>query len=277
MIVNGQLLAEKKLLNLKKRIKNIEKPLQLDILNIEPNAASKVYIEKKKEAGDKIGVKVNIHTFKKDVLEAIIKALCSNLNLDPNCTGYFIQLPISEHLNAEEILNAIEPKKDVDCLSAHCLGYVLKNSEQCIRPATVEAILYILKEQKVRLQSKVVTIINDSNLIGKPLATSLLARGATVIVCNEYTKDLIKYTTHADILISAVGKKDLITEDMVKEGSSIIDAGIVAKGKKVHGDVDFEPVSKKVKAITPVPGGVGPLTVACLFENLLKLYEHTKS
>lgn len=273
MVVDGEKLANKILDNIRGKINKRNLHLQLDILYIEKNAASEIYLTEKKEAARKVGIKVNIHTFERKTPEAIVKATCNNLNIDPNCTGYFIQLPISSHLNKNTILNFIDPAKDVDCLTPTCLGNVLMGNENVIKTAAVEAIISILKHLKLSPKSKVVTIVNDSNLIGKPLSAYLLSKGATVVICNEFTKDLANFTKQADILVAATGKAGLITGNMVQKGSCIIDAGISKVKGKTVGDVDFEPVSKIAKAITPVPGGVGPLTVACLMQNLLKIYE----
>lgn len=276
MVINCTKLAKVKLRKIKEKIKKISLSLRLDILYIGNNPASKLFINSKKKTAEEIGIKINIHSFKQDVFFEIIKAICNNLNYDPNCTGYFVQLPIVPHLNDKNILDFIAPSKDVDCLTSTNLGKSFKGIVKSIKPATVEAIISILKYKKVRLKSKVITIINDSNLIGKPLAAYFLSKGATVIICNEFTKNLNEFTKSADILITAVGKAKLIKEDMVTNETIIIDAGITKHKGKTVGDVDFNPVSKKAKMITPVPHGIGPLTIACLFENLLKIYELQK-
>lgn len=276
MVIDGKKLASHKLAKIKQMLKKTEGNIQLDILYIEYNAASELFIKKKLEVAKELNIKANLHTFQKSVLEEVVLTTCNHLNNNPNTTGYFIQLPISEELDSQKLLNNISLAKDVDCLSHAGIGLAIKNPEDSLKPATVEAIATILIELKVPLKSKHVVIVNDSNLIGKPLAAYCLAKGATVTICNEYTKKLSSFTQCADILVSAVGKSKLITEDMVNEKCIIIDAGISKSGTKAVGDVDYSKVVKKVKTITPVPGGVGPLTVACLFENLLKLYEKTQ-
>ena len=213
-----------------------------------------------------------IHRFKKNVSAESIRATCNSLNVDPNCTGYFVQLPIPDKFIKGNVLDAILPDKDVDCLTSTNLGRVMKNRKDAIYPSVVEAMIFMLKEQKIRLKSKKVTIVNDSNLIGKPLAGYFLSKAATVTICNEFTKDLAGYTKEAEILVTAVGKANLITEDMVSKKAIVLDAGFSKVKRNVRGDVDFDAVSKKAKAITPVPGGVGPLNIACLLENLHKLY-----
>ena len=273
MLINGNKLAKKKLRKLKDKIKKGNLNLQLDILYIENSKPAEVFIKQKQKAGEEIGVKVNVHKFKKDVLFEILSATCNNLNFNSNSTGYLIQLPVREQLKEQNLLDFIDPAKDVDCLTSESLGKVLKNIDKAIRPAAVEAIISILKEIRVHLKSKHVTIVNDSNLIGKPLVPYLLSKGATVTICNEFTKDLHNYLQNSDIVVTAAGKPGLITGDMLREKSIIIDAATTYKRGKVLGDTEFESVRKKAKVITPVPGGVGPLTVACLFENLIKLHE----
>ncbi|MBN2015287.1 bifunctional 5,10-methylenetetrahydrofolate dehydrogenase/5,10-methenyltetrahydrofolate cyclohydrolase [Candidatus Dojkabacteria bacterium] len=276
MVIKGDKLAKKKLSQLKQKVKKNGSKIQLDILYIGKSTASDIFIRNKRVAAESLGIKVNIHEFKKDIFHEIIRATCNNLNFNPNCTGYFFQLPIRKDLVEENVLDFIDPAKDVDGLTSTNLGRSIKNVKGALRPATVEAIISILNELKVRLKSKVVTIINDSNLIGKPLSTYLLGKGATVNVCNEFTKDLSSFTKEADIIVSAVGKANLVVEEMVKDKAIVIDAGITKVKGKTVGDVDFENVSKKAGAISPVPGGVGPLTVVCLLENLVKIYETNK-
>jgi len=273
MIINCSKIAKKKIREIKAKIRKKKMNLRLDIIYIGKNKASDIYIQNKTKVAKSIGVRVSLHKFKEDVSYEIINAVCNNLNFDPNCTGYFFQLPISKSLKDVNILDHIKSSKDVDCLTSKNLGQVLKNQADAIRPATVEAIIAILKDIKTALKSKHIVIVNDSNLIGKPLSVYLLNQGATVTVCNEFTKNLVSFTRQADIIITAAGKVNLIKEDMIKPQSIIIDAGISRSRGKVVGDTDFDNVGKKVKAITPVPNGVGPVTIAYLFDNLIKIYE----
>ncbi len=276
MIINTKKIFSIKLKALKKALKSNNISLQLDILYTFPNKASDIFIKKKKEVGEKLGVKVNIHKFKNRITEDIIKTTCQNLNLNPNCTGYFFQLPLAKHLSKEKVIEFIDPAKDVDCLTSANLGHIMKGEVKFIKPATVEAIIAIIKSLNLRIKGKYITIINDSNLIGKPLSTILLSRGATVTICNEFTRNLPFFTKKADIIITATGKPHLITEEHISKNSILIDAGFSAINNKTTGDADFDKIFPKVKAISSVPGGVGPLTVICLFENLLKLYDIQK-
>lgn len=273
MVINGKRLAAKKISTLKKKIAKQKQKPQLDILYIEKNPASDLYIRKKEEVARELGVIVRTHTFGPDVPKQTLESTCRDLALNPNVSGYFIQLPMPKRLPKQELLDCINVKKDVDCLTSTSLGYTMTFAENIIRPATVQAIIDILKSIRLRLRSKKVTIVNDSTLIGKSLAMYFLQKGATVSICNEFTPDLKSFTKDAQILITATGKAGLITKDMIGKDAAIIDAGIARKGSKVVGDTDFGSMKNSVRAITPVPGGVGPVTVACLFENLLKLHE----
>ncbi len=277
MVYKCNSIAKKKLSNIKKNIKDQKFSLRLDIIYIGNNSASEIYVNRKIKIAKELGIKVNLHQFKKSTNFEIIKAVCNNLNYDPNCKGYFIQLPIPKELAEKNILDSISTLKDIDCLTSTNLGKTFKATKDSIMPASVKAIVTILKTKKIRLKSKKITIINDSNLIGKPLAGYLLSKGATVTICNEFTKNIEKYTKKAEVLITAVGKRNLIREEMVNNKMVLIDAGITRIKGKIYGDVDFNSVKKKVKLITPVPNGVGQLTIPCLFENLLKLYEQQKS
>ncbi|MBU0976299.1 MAG: bifunctional 5,10-methylenetetrahydrofolate dehydrogenase/5,10-methenyltetrahydrofolate cyclohydrolase [Patescibacteria group bacterium] len=271
MVINCDKIFKKKFRNIKKTLKRYSPYPQLDIIYIKKNAESEIYLAKKTQVAKDLGINVKTHIFKKNIKPENIVATCNSLNQDPNCTGYFVQLPIREELYEANILDKISPIKDVDGLTSENLGKTLKGNPDAVRPATVEAVISILKDIKTPLKSRKVVIINDSNLIGKPLSGYLLSRGATVTLCNEFTKPLSDYTKLADIIVTAVGKSRLIKTGMISKNTVIIDVGISKVKGKITGDADFKNVSQKAKAITPVPGGVGPLTVISLFENLLKL------
>lgn len=273
MIINGNKIARKKLRDLKKYLAKTKSSPQLDIIYIPKDSVSEVYIRNKKRIGEEYGFKVKIHKFESSVNTENIVATCNTLNLDPNCNGIIIQLPISSRLIKDNVLDCISPLKDVDCLTSTNLGKAMKGVPNTIMPATVSAISSILTNLRTHIKSKKVTIVNDSNLIGKPLSGYFLSREATVTICNEFTKNLEKHTEQADILITAVGERNLISGSMIKPEAIVIDAGITKYKNKIVGDVDFASVSKNAKAITPVPGGVGPITIASLFENLVKLYK----
>lgn len=277
MIINGKQIAKNKLDKIKALISQKNLLIQLDIILIGNDKSSKLFIQKKVEAGKNAGIKVVTHYFDENSPQESIIATCNKLNNNSNCNGFLVQLPIPKNFSKELILNSISNLKDVDCLSDLSLGKVISRPDsEKVRPATVNAIIEILKIQRTRLKGKLVAVINSSNLIGKPITAYLLKKGATVITCNSKTKNLKTITQMSDIIISATGKKHLILKEYVKKGALVIDCGTTFEGKKVFGDTDFTKIKEIASAVTPVPGGVGPITVACLFENLMILYKKQK-
>lgn len=272
-IINGKILSEKILDNLQKEIKLLKVKPSLDIILIGKDPNSLLYIEKKTKKANTIGININIREFEKTVKEEEVAKAVRELNEDKNCNGYYIQLPLPKQINEQELYSLIDPKKDVDGLSPINQGKILQGDFTPPFPATVLAVIKILDSLNLNLESKNCVIVNHSNIIGKPLAAYLINQNATVTICNKYTLDLAAYTKNADILISATGVPHLINSEMVKEGCIVIDVGTGRLNGKICGDVDFENVKNKAKAITPVPGGVGPMTIACLLENVLKLYK----
>lgn len=200
------------------------------------------------------------------------------LNSDEKVNGILIQLPLPKHLDEYKILETINPNKDVDGLTSHNLGKLAKASlKQYIKPdffipCTPKGILRLLQEYQIDIEGKNVVIVNHSNILGKPLSLIFLNLNSTITVCHKFTKDLKRHTSEADILITGVGKPKLITNEMVKKDAVIIDVGISKLNEKIFGDVDFEAVKEKVAYITPVPGGIGPMTIAMLMENTLDAY-----
>jgi methylenetetrahydrofolate dehydrogenase (NADP+)/methenyltetrahydrofolate cyclohydrolase len=186
--------------------------------------------------------------------------------------GILVQLPLPDHIYEPEIIKAISPYKDVDGFTAYNIGKMFISTDfEELAPCTPLGIIRILEHYNIEIEGKEVVIVGRSNIVGKPVAMMMLNRGATVTVCHSKTKDLAAHTKNADILVVAVGKEKFITEDMVKDGAVVIDVGINrTEDGKLVGDTDFENISKKVDYITPVPGGCGPMTVACLMENIVK-------
>ncbi len=230
--------------------------------------ASRLYIEMKEKACKRVGIRSERHEFAENTTELEVTKWIEELNADKKIHGIMVQLPLPEHVDREGVLEAIAPEKDVDGLTSTNLGKVAWGDEY-LAPATPKGIVSLLETAEIELEGKNVVIVNHSNILGKPLALMLLNRFATVEVCHVKTRDLGEHTRRADILVVAVGKANLITADMVKEGAVVIDAGISRSLGKVCGDVDFEAVKEKCSAITPVPGGVGPMTVAMLLQNTL--------
>ena len=187
-----------------------------------------------------------------------------------------VQLPLPKHIDKKKIIESVDPRKDADCLHPLNFGRFAQEGEQysVVAPATPLGIIKLLEEYKIIIAGKNAVVVGRSNIVGKPMAQFLLNRGATITVCHRQTKDLKSYTQKADILVVAVGKMNLIKADMVKKGAVIIDVGVNrGENKKIYGDVDFKSVSKKAAYITPVPGGVGPVTIAMLLWNTVRLTE----
>lgn len=270
ILLDGKKIAGGILAHLRKDIRKRKLMLKLAVIQVGKNPVSQIFINQKKKACEKTGInfclsdlpaKINVSELKKEI-EKIVR--------DSVNSGVIIQLPLPKKFIPEEFLNIIPEEKDIDVLSEKSAAKFYQGILK-ILPPTVNGILQLLKKYKIELKGKNVVIIGAGRLIGFPLATQLLKEKATLSVLNEFTKDAPSFIKKADILISGVGSPNLIKGNIVKKGVVVIDAGTSVKEGKLVGDVDFKSVSKKASYITPVPGGVGPLTVACLLENLVKL------
>lgn len=269
-ILNGKKLSEKILASLKRKIKKSNLKLRLAVVQVGENSASQIFINQKKKACEKTDVNFKLLKFLAKISVSELKREIKKITKNPSNSGIIIQLPLPKKFLPEELLNLIPEEKDIDVLSEKSLGKFYQGTLS-ILPPTVNGILCLLKNYKIELKGKDVVVIGAGRLVGFPLAIQLLKEKATLSVLNEFTKDAPSFIKKANILISGVGKPNLIRGDMVKKGAVIIDAGCSMKKGKLVGDVDFKEVSKKASYITPVPGGVGPMTVACLLENLVKL------
>jgi len=269
-ILNGKELSEKILAKLKKAVKKSKLKLRLAVIQVGENSVSQVFINQKKKACEKTGINFKLFKFPAEIGLRELKKETEKIVKSKVTSGVIIQLPLPKKFLAEEFLNLIPEGKDIDVLSEKSLG---KFYQGCLKilPPTVSGILKLLKSYKIGSIGKNVVIVGAGRLVGFPLATQLLKEKATLSVLNEWTRDASSFTKKADILISGVGKPNLIKGNVVKKGVVVIDAGTSIKKGKLVGDVDFKSVSKKASYITPVPGGVGPLTVACLLENLAVL------
>ena len=237
------------------------------------DSQSNLYLKLRDKACGEVGIKSNHiefpeNTSEKEVLDSIYK-----LNKDDKIHGILVQIPLPNHISQNRLINAIDPKKDVEGLNPYNIGRTLNNDEYIV-PITPLSVLTILNYEKTDLVGKNVVIINHSNHVGKPLAALLLNRNATVSVCHVFTKNLKFYTTNADILISAAGVAKLINKEHVKKDSFVIDVAIVNTETGICGDVIFDSVKDIVGKITPVPGGVGPITVACSLKNMIKTFKN---
>jgi methylenetetrahydrofolate dehydrogenase (NADP+)/methenyltetrahydrofolate cyclohydrolase len=229
---------------------------------------SKLYVKLKHWACKRVGIVSEDHKFPQEAKQEEIIELIETLNRRPEIHGILVQLPLPKHIDEREVMMRIAPEKDVDGFNPLNMGKMLIGREGFV-PCTPKGIVRALEEFDIDPQGKEVVVVGHSNVVGKPAAMMLLNRNATVKICHVYTKDLKSHTKEADILIVATGVRGLIKGDMVKEGAIVFDVGITWFDEKVYGDVDFDDVLPKVKLISPVPGGVGPMTIAILMEHTL--------
>jgi len=269
-LLDGKKLAEKILKGVKRQIKSRRLKLKLAVVLVGDNSVSQVFIRKKKEICEKIGVDFKLYQFDKDISLQELKNAVEKIAEEKDNSGIVIQLPLPKSFDiySQEILNIIPSEKDIDCLSQKNLDNFY-NGISLILPPVVGAVSHFLKEYKIPIKGKNIVVIGSGRLVGKPVSRWLLYKKARVLVVDILTKNISSLTKKADIIISGAGKPGLVVGEMVKNGVVIIDAGTIVEGNKLKGDVDFKSVSRKVKYITPVPGGVGPVTIACLLENLI--------
>ncbi len=234
--------------------------------------ASKMYVRLKHKACDRVGIRAEDYLLPAGASQEELLALVKDLNSNKDVHAILLQLPLPPQLSPQSAMDAIDPAKDADGFHPYNMGKLLIGDEGLV-PCTPYGIIRALKEYDVPVQGKNAVVVGHSNVVGKPMAAMFLNRNATVSVCHVYTDDLKKYTQEADILVVAVGVKHLIKADMVKEGAVIFDVGITKEEDGVYGDVDFENVIKKASLITPVPGGVGPMTIAILMRHVLMCAE----
>lgn len=272
ILMDGKKLRDKILSELKIKIENQRIEAMLAIILAGDDAASKIYVRNKENACKDIGIKCNTFTFPSNTSEETICDLINSLNSDENVTGIILQSPVPEQINFDKCSNLIDSSKDVDGFTMDNIYNLYLDNDKLI-PCTVKGIIRLLDEYRINLEGANVVIVGRGKIVGRPLMLALLNRSATVTIVHSKSKNLSDITKTADILISAVGESNLITADMVKENAVVIDVGISRVDGKISGDVDFENVSKKASFITPVPGGVGPMTVAMIMENVLKAKE----
>ena len=246
----------------------------LAVVIVGTDPASQVYVRNKARACEAIGMHSEVHARAGDISQADLTAFIETLNVDPAIHGILVQLPLPKHINDRAVIEAIAPGKDVDGFHYANMG-ALVIDESWFPPCTPYGIMKMLEYEGVAIEGKHVVIVGRSNIVGKPMAMLMLKAGGTVTVCHSKTRDLGKFTRDADILVAAVGKPCMITGDMIKQGAVVIDVGInrLPDGK-LAGDVDFESASRVAAAITPVPGGVGPMTITMLLGNTLRAAEN---
>ena len=272
-ILDGKSLANLRAQKLKKEIEILKqdgiKPL-FCVINIGDDPASKVYVKTKKRRAQEMGIEQKIYQLPSTESEESVLNLIDELNQDPFVHGIMVQMPTLEQIDVNHLLERIDPEKDVDGLTPTNIGH-LWQSNHFVEPATAIGIMKLLEHYKINVAGKNVAIIGRSNIVGKPLAALMLEKDASVSVLHSKTKSLSTYTRMADIIIVAAGQANLLTSEMVKKGAVVIDVGINRVEGHLVGDVDFKQVLSKASWITPVPGGVGPLTVELLMEQVVKL------
>lgn len=255
--------------------KGINPALAVIIVGEDP--ASKVYVNNKKKACEYCGIRSLEYALPEETTQEKLLELIEKLNNDDTVSGILCQLPVPEHINEQAIINAINPKKDVDAFHPVNVGKIMTGNYDFV-PCTPAGVMELIKESGIDVNGKECVIVGRSNIVGKPMSMLLLHQNGTVTICHSRTKNLAEKTRQADILVAAIGKPEFITADMIKEGAVVIDVGInrIAP-KKLVGDVEFEGAEKKAAAITPVPGGVGPMTIAMLMKNTIKAAEINKT
>lgn len=274
MILDGKKIKSIILDELRNEVVKLSVKPKLVVIQVGNDEASNVYIKQKINMCNYIGYECE-HIKLDDVKNEDVMLLIDKLNKDEGVTGIMVQLPLPNYLDKDMIINAIDVLKDVDGLTDKNISNLFSNRD-CLCSCTPYGVMELLDRYNISLCGKNVVIVGRSNLVGKPLSLLMLNKDASVTVCHSKTNNLSEYTKMADILVVAVGKPNIITGDMVKEDSVIIDVGINRLSDRLCGDVDFDSVKDRVKYITPVPGGVGPMTVAMLGKNILKSYKLQK-
>lgn len=271
-IINGKELAKHIREGLKEEVtelKNAEIYPKLAVIMVGDDPASKVYVKNKSKACEDVGIEYEEHLLSSKTTREELLELIEKLNNDETVHGILVQSPLPEGLDANEAFRTISPKKDVDGFHPINVGKLSLNQD-CFVSCTPYGIMKMLEHYNIPVEGANAVIIGRSNIVGKPLAKCLLNKNATVTVCHSKTKNLKEITKQADILIAAIGKPKFVTEDMVKQGATVIDVGINRTEEGMLGDTDFENIKEKAAYITPVPGGVGPMTIAMLMHNVVK-------
>ena len=274
-ILDGKKLREKLLKDLKQKIDGFCKKPTLVVILVGDNPASKIYVNNKKKTAEELGINSQVINYPANISEAELLSKIDELNHDKDITAILVQLPLPEHISKENIINAIAPEKDVDGFTPYNFGKLFSGEIPTVYPCTPKGILLLLEEYNIDLEGKHVVVVGRSNIVGRPLSQMLLNKNATVTVCHSKSNlDIIKT---ADIVISAVGK-NIIEGEMLKLDCVVVDVGIFKDDNgKTRGDVDFESASQVASYISPVPGGVGPMTIASLMLNTVELFEKNLS
>ena len=272
-LIDGKAIREQELDRLGRRVSELKREgisPSLAVIIVGSDHASRIYVNNKKAACERTGIISIEHALPEETTTAELLKLIDSLNADPAVSGILCQLPVPKHIDGNAVLERISPAKDVDCFHPENVGRLSIGSGRLV-PCTPMGMVTMLEHEGVDIAGKHCVIIGRSNIVGKPMAMLMLAHNATVTVCHSQTRDLPSLTKQGDILVAAVGKAKFVTADMVKEGAVVLDVGMNRDGNgKLCGDVDFEAVKEKASLITPVPGGVGPMTIAMLMRNTVE-------
>lgn len=275
-ILDGKALSLKITETIKQEVSMLSKKPKLAVILVGNDPASEIYVNNKNIKAKSIGFDSLVITLPNDTTEENILEHIYILNEDSNINAILVQLPLPEHINKQRILEAIDPIKDVDGFTSYNFGRLALGYKPYAIPCTPKGIIRLLDEYNINIESKNVLIIGRSNIVGKPMSILMQQRNATVTIAHSKTKDLKSLAKQADIIISAIGKPKYITKDYIKNGAVIIDVGISRNNEGICGDVDFEDVKNLSSYITPVPGGIGPMTIAMLMENTFDLYKYQR-
>lgn len=244
----------------------------LAVVIVGDNPASKVYVGQKEKACKAVGFDSVLHKLPRETSQEELLALVEKMNDDPKINGILVQLPLPPQIDGDSIIGAIKPEKDVDGFHPVNMGRLVTGLPST-QPCTPKGIMYLLEEYGIELEGKRAVVIGRSNIVGKPIAHMLMSKNATVTVCHSRTDNIADYTGKADIIVAAIGKPRFLTADMVKDGAVIVDVGINRLEEGLVGDTDFEALKEKASFVTPVPGGIGPMTIAMLLLNTLEAFK----
>jgi methylenetetrahydrofolate dehydrogenase (NADP+) / methenyltetrahydrofolate cyclohydrolase len=269
-IIDGNAVAARVRERVKREVEAMDRKPRLATILVGDDPASAVYVRMKREDSAQVGIESFHHEPGADVSAGALAALIRSLNTDERVHGILLQLPLPAHLDQDEFISLIGPAKDVDGLTSTNAGLLMQGREEALVPATPQGVMELLAEAQASLEGARAVVLGRSILVGKPLAQLLLAANATVTHCHSRTRDLPAVCREGDVLVAAVGSPRLVTADMVGEGAVVIDVGTNRTDDGLVGDVDFDAVKERARAITPVPGGVGPMTRAMLLVNTLR-------
>ena len=277
-LIDGKKVAEKCKKNIEERIKKLNKMPGFAVIRIGEDEASKIYVRLKHKMSEELGINFTEYHLDENITQEELISLIKKLNADDEVDGILLQSPIPYHLNILEAFQTIAPEKDVDGFSPINVGKLVQRQE-CFAACTPTGVMTMLKEYNIPIEGKHAVVVGRSNIVGRPMAELLLNANATVTICHSKTRNLTEIVKSADILVVAIGKPKFITADMIKEGAVVVDVGInrIPDSKKIVGDVDFENVKEKCSYITPVPGGVGPMTIMTLMDNVVTACERRKN